>query len=98
MPKPDIRRRDVPVGPLRDRRTITVGNDDFEARGGFICQAVGTGDVVFQTLEGVSDQTETISTSGTIIGMGNHPVLLKYVRGHTNGTDTTITALIVGEL
>ena len=98
MPIPDISRRDIPVGPMRDKIVMTLGNDDYELPSGFICQMVGTGDVNYRTLEGNSDQTENIPTSGVIIGVGNHPVLLSAVRGHSNGTDNTITQLIIGRI
>ena len=98
MPLPDIRNRDLPVGPLRIKEVITLGNDDYELLQGFICQVVGTGDITYRCVEDESDQTENIATSGTIIGVGNHPVLLGIVRGHAGGTDTTITALVIGRL
>lgn len=98
MPIPDIRNRDLPVGPLRRKQIITMDNDDVDIPQGFICQVVGTGDIQYRCVEDESDQTETIATSGTIIGVGNHPVLLGIVRGHTGGTDTTVTALVIGRL
>ena len=98
MPIPDIRNRDLPVGPLRSKSVITMGNDDYELLNGFICQVVGTGDVQYRCVEDESDQTENIGTTGAIIGVGNHPVLLQIVRGHSGGTDTTITALVIGRL
>ena len=98
MPIPDIRNRDLPVGPLRSKLVHTLGNDDYVLANGFICQVVGTGDITYRCVEDESDQTETIATSGTIIGVGNHPVLLGIVRGHTSGTDTTVTALVIGRL
>ena len=98
MPIPDIRNRDLPVGPLRRKQVITLGNDDVEIPQGFICQVVGTGDITYRCVEDDSDQTENIGTPGTIIGVGNHPVILGIVRGHAGGTDTTITSLVVGRL
>ena len=98
MPIPDIRLRDYPVGPLRRKRVITMGNTDVEIPQGFICQVVGTGDITYRCVEDSSDQTENIGTSGAIIGVGNHPVLLQLVRGHTGGTDTTVTSIIIGRL
>ena len=98
MAIPDIRNKDLPVGPLRRKQVITMDNDDVDIPQGFICLVVGTGDITYRCVEDESDQTETIATSGTIIGVGNHPVLLGIVRGHTGGTDTTITALVIGRL
>ena len=98
MPIPDIRNRDLPVGPLRSKMVVTLGNDDFELPNGFLCQVVGIGDIQYRCVEDTSDQTEAIGTTGSIIGVGNHPVLLGVVRGHNGGTDTTITGLVVGRL
>ena len=98
MPIPDIRNRDLPVGPLRGKLVITMGNDDYVLPNGFICQVVGTGDITYRCVEDDFDQAENIGTTGTIVGVGNHPVLLGIVRGHSNGTDTTITALVIGRL
>ena len=98
MPIPDIRNKDLPVGPLRSKLVYTLGNEDYVLANGFICQVVGTGDIAYRCIEDEGDLTETIATSGAIIGVGNHPVLLQIVRGHSSGTDTTITALIIGRL
>ena len=85
MPIPDISRRDIPVGPLRDKIVVTLGNDDYVLESGFICQIIGTGDVIIRYLEGEADVTETIATTGAILGVGNHPVLCHAIR-HTAGT------------
>ena len=98
MPIPDIRNRDLPVGPLRVKEIITLGTDDYEQPRGFICQVVGTGDIQYRCVESANDLTENIGTTGTVIGVANHPVLLGIVRGHSGGTDTTITALVIGRL
>ena len=97
MPIPDIRNRDLPVGPLRVKEIITLGNDDYEVPQGFICRIGEAGAVQYRCIESSSDLTETV-VAGTIIGVGNHPVLLSVVRGHSGGTDSTITTLIVGRL
>ena len=53
MPIPNIRNRDLPVGPLRDRLVITIGTDDYELDAGFICQAMNSaGNIDYRTLEG----------------------------------------------
>ena len=98
MPIPDIRNRDLPVGPLRVKEIITLGANDYDQPRGFICQVVGTGDIQYRCVESGSDLTENIATTGAIIGVGNHPVLLGLVRGHSNGTDTSITGLVIGRL
>ena len=69
MPIPDIRNRDLPVGPLRSKSVVTLGNDDFALPNGFLCQVVGTGDITYRCVEDDSDQTEAIGTTGTIIGL-----------------------------
>ena len=87
MAIPDIRNFDVPVGPLRDKLTHTVGTADFEIPQGFICLVNGAGTIVYRTVGGDADQTETITgTDPIIIGVGNHPVLLSAVRGSAGGT------------
>ena len=98
MPIPDIRNKDQPVGPLRRKQVVTLSDLDVEIPQGFICLVVGTGDITYRCVEDPSDQTETIVTTGTIIGVGNHPVVLGIVRGHLGGTDTTITSLVIGRL
>ena len=98
MPIPDIRNKDLPVGPLRIKEVITMGTDDYALANGFICQVVGTGDIQYRCIEAESDLTENIGTTGTVIGIANHPVLLGIVRGHSGGTDTTITQLVIGRL
>ena len=50
MPIPDIRNRDLPVGPPRDKQVITIGTDDFELEFGFICQVNSAGDIDYRTL------------------------------------------------
>ena len=94
MPKaPDISLLDTPVGPLRDKYSVTVGTDDIEIPQGFICQVGTAGDITYRTLAGSVDQVETALTAGTTIGIGNHPVLLRIVRG-----SSTVTSIIVGRL
>ena len=101
MPFPDISRRDIPVGPLRDAFTVTLGDNDYELAHGFICQAFGTSgvNVVVRALEAESDATFVVPSTGQmIIGIGNHPVLLVAVRGHLSGTDSSVTSLWIGRL
>ena len=97
MPTPDIRNKDLPVGPLRIKEFVTLGDPDYVQENGFICQIGEAGEVIYRCVEGESDLTETVA-AGTILGVGNHPVLLQYVRGHTNGTAAAITTLIIGRL
>ena len=91
MPSPRLNKRDEPLGPLRDKRVITIGTDDFELDTGFICQAGTTGDLTYQTLEGAADQTETIATAGDSINVAGIPVVLRAVRG-----SSTVTSIVIG--
>ena len=89
----DLRQFSTPIGPLRDKRAVTIGTDDFELPSGFICQVGSVGDITYRALFGENDQTETGLTAGTVIGIENHPVLLSVVRG-----SSTVTSIIIGTL
>ena len=93
MPIPDIRNRDLPVGPPRDKQVITIGTADFELEFGFICQVNSAGDIDYRTLEGESDLSETGLSSGDIINVCGIPVLLRAIRG-----TSTVTSVIIGRL
>ena len=93
MPIPDIRNRDLPVGPPRDKLVITIGSADYELPQGFICQVNSAGDIDYRTLEGESDLSETGLSSGDIINVCGIPVLLRVIRG-----TSTITSVIIGRL
>lgn len=96
MPIPDISKRDVPVGPLRDMFQQTIGSDDYELPQGFICQVasnVASQDLVVRTLEGDADITFNDIAQGTVVGISTHPVLLRAVRG-----SSTVTSIMVGRL
>lgn len=91
MPTPDLAKLDLPLGPLRDKFSVTIGTDDFALESGFICQVGTAGDITYRTLAGLNDQTETAVTAGDIIGIGNHAVVLTHIRG-----SSTITSAIIG--
>ena len=58
------------LGPLKDKRIITLadlGSDDFEDFRGFILQAGSAGNIVYRTLRGATDITETGLAAGAII-------------------------------
>ena len=81
-----------PPGPYRDKRTVTIGTDDFEVHGGFTCQAGSAGNITYRTLFGSEDQTETgLSAGDSIVGPGGVPVLLSAVRG-----SSTVTSIVIG--
>ena len=69
-----------------------MGTDDIVIPTGFICQAGSVGDITYMTLFGAAPVTETVAI-GTIIGVGNHPVILSTVFG-----TSTITSIVVGTL
>ena len=91
MARPDLTLLDDPLGPLRDKRIITIGTDDFELDRGFICQAGTTGDLTYRTLDGEADLTETIATAGDSINVAGIPVVLRAVRG-----SSTVTSIVIG--
>lgn len=92
----DARTRAAPVGPLRDHQDITVhATDDYELARGFICQAVSAGAIVYRTLQGDADITETV-TAGQVIGVGGFATLLSAVRSTAGGT--AVTTIRIGTL
>ena len=82
-----------PFGPLRDKITVTIGTEDYELPGGFICVAGSTGSLVYRTLIGSADQTETIAAAGDSINVAGIPVVLVAVRGAS-----TVTSIVIGIL
>ena len=96
MATPDLSRRDSPFGPLRDKFSVTIGTDDYVLESGFICQVVTAGNLVYRTLEGLADQTETGLAIGNTINVASVPVVLRAVRG--SGAGTTVTSIVVGRL
>ncbi len=92
----DARLKAAPPGPLRNKYVHAVhATDDLVISGGFICQAVGAGDIVYRTLHGTEDVTETVA-AGAVIGVGSHPVLLRAVRSTAGGT--SVSSIVVGTL
>ena len=95
MAAPDIRNFDIPVGPLRDRIVMSVGNDDIEIPDGFICQVaapVAAGILTYQTVAGSADQSETLA-AGSFPNSCGIPVMLKVIRG-----TSTVTSVVIGVL
>ena len=92
MGTPNLSKLDSPLGPLRDKFTETIGAADYELESGFICQAATAGSLIYRTLEGSADQTETVAV-GAVIGVGNVPVVLRAVRG-----TSSVTSIVVGRL
>lgn len=94
MPRPDLRNLDLPLGPYRDKRTVTIAADDFELPAGFTCQVGSAGNITYRTLEGSEDQTETgLAIGDSIVGPGGIPVVLRAVRG-----SSTVTSIVIGIL
>ena len=79
------------LGPLRDKRVVAIGADDYVNARGFVCVAGTTGSLVYRTLWGIADQTETIAAAGDGITVGGVPVILTAVRG-----SSTVTSIVVG--
>lgn len=91
MPTPNLNQLDLPIGPYRDKRVVTIGSDDFELASGFTCAAGADGTVDYRTLEGDEDQTETLAAGAAITGPGGIPVILRAVRG-----TSTAASIIIG--
>ena len=91
MPTPDLSKFSGPIGPLRDKYTQEIGSEDFTLDKGFVCQVAATGTIKYRTLNGTKDQSETITTVGTVINVAGVPVVLKTIRG-----DSTVTSVVVG--
>lgn len=84
------RERNETPGPLGDKLTVTIGTDDYEPGWPFVCQAGTDGDLTYRTVDGATDQTETL-TAGDSIQVAGLPVALRAVRG-----TSTITSIVVG--
>ena len=92
MPAPDLRKRDYPLGPYRDKRTVAISTDDFILESGFTCQVGSDGNITYRTLHGAEDQTESSLDAGdSIVGPGGVPVALQAVRG-----TSTVTSIVIG--
>ena len=79
---------ELPLGPLRDKRTVDISTDDFE-EDGFVCAA---GDLTYRTVDGKSDQTETLE-KGAVVELGGVMVLLQVVR-----SSSTMDSIVIGRL
>ena len=87
---------DSPVGPLRDKKLVNIGTDDYVDKQGFICQiaaSAGTKTLDYRTLGGSEDQSEAGLDPGAVISVGTTPVLLRAIRG-----TSTVTQVVVGTL
>ena len=73
------RRYEQPMGPLRDKRTVSIAANDFEMKSGFVAQAVEAGTLTYRTIIGETDETETV-TAGEAITVAGVPVLLRALR------------------
>ena len=95
--KPNLALLQGPIGPLRDRFVHTThASDDYEDAEGFICQLGSAGDVVYRTLVGSVDITESGKAAGDVISVGTVPVALVAVRSLAGGT--TATSLVIGKV
>ena len=90
---PDLRSKDLPLGPLRDKRLLTVGSADIDLGGGAIVQVVTAGNLTYVTLEGESQQTESSLSAGDFVNVAGVPVVLREIKG-----TSTVTEVIIGKL
>ena len=90
MAAPDLNHFDSPLGPLRDKRTVTIAATDIEFPSGVIVQAATAGDLAYRTLVGTLDATETLAI-GDSINVAGIPVVLRVIRG-----TSTVTSVVVG--
>ena len=81
-----------PVGPLKSKLVVAVGNDDLSYPSGIIVQVATAGDITYRPLDSNEDLTETVARGDTI-GVGGIPVLIKIIRG-----SSTITSVVLGFL
>lgn len=91
---PNLETQKGPMGPLRDKYTVTIGTDDFVLDSGFICQIAApasSGSITYRTLKGSTDQTEGSLSAGDTINVADVPVVLRAIRG-----SSTVTSVIVG--
>ena len=91
MAAPDLNHFDSPLGPLRDKRTITVAAADLEFPSGVIVQVATAGNLTYRTLVGVADQTETGLAANAVISVGNIPVIIRTIKG-----SSTVTSVVIG--
>ena len=85
-----------PLGPLRDKVTVTIGSADVEFPDGVIVQInlpAAAGTLVYRTLEGEDDQTEAGLAQGDSINVAGVPVVIKTIKG-----SSTVTSVVVGYL
>lgn len=82
----------LPIGPLRDKRTVDISAQDFEDKGGFVCQVAKAGDLTYRAVAGESDQTETLE-AGDTVNLGGHMVALRAVRA-----SAAIGSVVIGKL
>lgn len=92
MPLPNAKVIGDPVGPLRGRKTVTIGSEDVEFDAGVIVQAATAGDLVYHPLYGGSDITETVAV-GDFPNVAGIPVLVSAIRG-----SSTVTEVVIGLL
>lgn len=96
MPIPNLSKRDEPVGPFRDKFTVTVADlsgEDYVLETGFVCQVGSDGDLAYFTLEGEEEQRETGLTEGDSINVAGVACLLRRI---VVGANTTVTSFVVG--
>ena len=81
----------LPLGPLRDKRTVDISTSDYEDDG-FVCQVAKAGTLTYRTVSGDEDQTETLA-KGDTVNLGGVMVALRAVRA-----SAAIGSIAVGKL
>ena len=99
MPPPNLKTANRPLPALRDKIVVDVSTEAHASNSGFIAVVASEGDnqtIVFRTLEGNEDVTETGLSKGDLIGVDGIPVILTAVRAATGAG--TVTSIVVGIL
>ena len=82
----------LPLGPLRDKRSVDISSADHVDAGGFVCQVAKAGTLSYRTIAGEADQTETLK-AGDTVQAGGVAVLLQAVRANA-----AIGSIVIGKL
>lgn len=82
----------LPLGPLRDKRTVDISTADYVDEGGFVAQPSKDGTLAYRTLAGDADQAEDLKAGDTVQAAGV-PVLLSAVRANA-----TVESIVIGKL
>ena len=90
---PNLSNYGDPIGPLRDKKVITIATADYVDERGFLCQVGTDGNLTYRTLAGTEDLTETSMDAGDFVNVAGIPVIVTAVRGSSTVTSITIGIL-----